>query len=169
MQITLYVAPSIDGYIAKSDKDSEWVSPVCGESFTRTINEYGCIIMGSHTFDQYRGEMYPIKGVLNIVISKDSSRSSTDNDLVFVTSPESAIAVATEHRHVKVLLIGGGTINASFLADDLIDDVIIDIHPLILGQGIKVFENIEKMVSLSRTSIAPMDDNLVQVRYKVNK
>lgn len=169
MQITLYVATSIDGYIAKSDKDSEWVSPVCGESFTRTINEYGCIIMGSHTFDQYQGEMYPIKGVLNIVVSRDGSRSSTDSDLVFVTSPESAIAEATKSGHIKALLIGGGTINASLLSANLIDDVIIDIHPLILGQGIKVFENIEKMVSLARTNVTPMADDLVQVRYKVNK
>ncbi len=169
MQIALYVAISIDGYIAKLDKDSEWVSPVCGESFTRTINEYGCIIMGSHTFDQYRDEMYPVKGILNIVISKDGSRSSTDNDLVFVTSPESALAVSTEHGYVKALLIGGGTINASFLRDNLIDDVIVDIHPLILGQGIKVFENIEKMVRLSSANITPMAEDLVQVRYKVIK
>lgn len=169
MQITLYIAPSIDGYIATTTKDSEWVSPVCGESFMQTINDYGCIILGSHTYDQYMGEMYPIKDVLNIVLSSDPTRTSDNPNLVFVQTVEAALSAAADHGHTKALLIGGGTINASFLAADLIDDLILDIHPLILGKGIKAFENIEKFVRLRRTSVKPMDDDLVQIRYQVIK
>ena len=169
MQITLYIAPSIDGYIATSDKDSEWVSPVCGESFMQTINDYGCIILGSHTYDQYMGEMYPVKDVLNIVVSSDTNRQSSDPYLVFAPSPSAAISLAQSHGHTKALLIGGGTVNAAFLKESLIDDIILDIHPLILGKGIKEYENIEKMVHLRRTSVKPMDDDLVQIRYQIIK
>lgn len=169
MQITLYIAPSIDGYISTSDKDSEWVSPVCGESFMQTINDYGCIILGSHTYDQYKGEMYPIKDALNIVLSSDPTRTSDNPDLVFVQSVKAALSVVADHGHPKALLIGGGTVNAAFLKESLIDDIILDIHPLIIGKGIKEFENIEKFVRLRRTSVKPMDDDLVQIRYQVIK
>jgi dihydrofolate reductase len=169
MQITLYIAPSIDGYIATSSRDSEWVSPACGESFMQAIHDYGCIILGSHTYDQYQGEMYPVKDVLNIVVSSDTSRHSTDPNLVFAPSPSSAITLAQSRGHDKALLIGGGTINAAFLKESLIDDIILDIHPLILGKGIKEFENIEKLVHLRRTSVTPMEDDLVQVSYQVIK
>jgi len=169
MQITLYVAPSIDGYIATSDKDSEWVSPTCGKSFMQAVHDYSCIILGSHTYDQYQGEMYPVKEVFNIVVSSDKSRHSSDPDLVFAPSPSTAISLAQTHGHAKALLIGGGTINAAFLKESLIDDIILDVHPLILGKGIKEFENIEKFVRLRRTSVTPMDDDLVQIRYQVIK
>ena len=169
MRITLYVATSVDGYIAKLNKDSEWVSPVCGESFNQTIQEYGCIILGSHTYDQYHEEMYPVKGVLNIVVSSDAKRQSDNPELVFAHTPHAAIEIAKINGHDKALLIGGGTINASFLKENLIDDLIIDIHPLILGKGIKVFENIETETALTRNSVVSMEDDLVQMRFSVNK
>lgn len=169
MKVTLYMATSIDGYIAKLDKDSEWVSEACATSFMKTINEYGCIIVGSHTFDQYTPDLYPIKDTINIVLSSDKTRGSSDKNVFFVTDANSALVIAEAQNCQQALLIGGGHTNSTFLKENLIDEIILDVHPLILGKGIKLFEDIEKLVNLERLSTISMDDGLVQIRYKVIK
>lgn len=169
MKVTLYMAISIDGYIAKLDKDSEWVSDTCATSFMKTINEYGCIIVGSHTFDQYSPDLYPIKDVINIVVSSDSSRQPSSDNIFFATDAKSAVATAVDHNCQQALLIGGGHTNSTFLKESLIDEIILDVHPLILGKGIKIFEDFEQMTDLERLSTTPMDDGLVQIIYKIIK
>lgn len=169
MHITLYMAPSIDGYIAKSDKDSEWVDEACVDSFMQTIREYGCIIMGNTTYSMYTPDLYPIKDVLNIVITSNHPSKPNTSNLVFVKDAQEALEMAQSMGHKMALLIGGGTTNSSFLKDNYIDNIILDIHPIILGNGIKIFENIEKQVELERISINPMENGLVQIRYKVIK
>lgn len=163
------MAPSIDGYIAKSNKDSEWVDEVCVESFMKTIHEYGCIIMGNTTYSMYTPDLYPIKDVLNIVITSKKLPSSFRSNLIFANEAKEAIKIAQTSGHSRALLIGGGTTNGLFLKSNYINDVILDVHPIILGQGIKIFENIEKHVKLKLTKISPMKNDLVQIRYNVIK
>ena len=48
------MAISVDGYVAKKDGDSDWVSPVDSVNFEQKIKETGCLIVGRRTFDQYQ-------------------------------------------------------------------------------------------------------------------
>lgn len=65
------MATSIDGYIAKKNGDSDWVSEVDAANFEQKIKEMGCIIVGRKTFDQYQGDLYPVPDVTNIVLSSN--------------------------------------------------------------------------------------------------
>jgi len=67
------------------------------------------------------------------------------------------------------LIIGGGKINGSFLEKNLIDEVIIDIQPVILGRGIRLFENIEKFVELDFVEHKSVEGGLNILRYKIQK
>ena len=70
------MAISADGFIAKKDGNSDWVSPVDTLNFERAIKENRCIIVGRKTFEQYKEELYPIEGVTNIVVTQNNSLKS---------------------------------------------------------------------------------------------
>lgn len=166
MKITLYMAISIDGFIAKKDGDSDWVSPVDSANFEQKIKEKGCIIVGRRTFDQYQGDLYPVKNVTNIVVTSNSSLKSEGN-VVYVQTPSEAIKVAEERGHKEALLIGGGTTNGLFFKAGLIDEIFLSVHPLVLGSGIKLFENAETNIKLEFLDQKEFGEGLTQLHYRV--
>ena len=170
MKVTLYMAISADGFIAKKDGDSDWVSPVDTANFEKAIKEHGCIIVGRKTFDQYQGDIYPIDGVTNIVVTSDKALKSDKPNVYFVAGSVKEIIESIKQKgHDKALLIGGGTTNASFLNANAIDDMILSVHPLILGNGIKLFESEEVDIKLELVSETKLEEGLIQERYKLLK
>lgn len=167
MKVTLYMAISIDGYIAKNDGDSDWVSEVDSRNFEKKIEETGCIVVGRKTFEQFYDVLYPVEGVTNIVVTSDASRQDKNQNVTFVSSPQEALRVAMQKGHDKVLLIGGGHVNSAFVRDNLIDEVLLCVHPLIIGEGIKIFEHFGKQVHLDFIGSKEMGEGLVQLHYKV--
>ena len=169
MYVTLYMAISIDGYIAKKDGDSDWVSEVDSKIFEKKIEESGCIVVGRKTFDQYYDDLYPVEGVTNIVLTNDATRQDKNENVIFVPSPKEALQAANQKGHDMVLLIGGGHVNGAFIQDNLIDEVFLSVHPLILGEGIKIFENFRKQIDLEFVGSKEMEEGLIQLHYKIKK
>lgn len=163
------MAISIDGFIAKKDGDSDWVSPVDSANFEQKIKEKGCIIVGHRTFDQYQGDLYPVKDVTNIVLTSDSSLKSEKDNVVYAQSPSEAIKLVQRRGHDKALLIGGGTTNGLFLREGLIDEIFLSVHPLILGNGIKLFEGVETDIKLEFLDQKKLGEGLIQLHYQVSK
>lgn len=169
MKVILYMAISIDGYIAKKNGDSDWVSEVDSKIFEKKIKEAGCIVVGRRTFEQYYGELYPIDGVTNIVLTNDVTRQDKNRNVVFVSSPQEALKVAKQKGYDKVFLVGGGHVNGSFIRENLIDEMFLSVHPLILGEGIKIFEGFGEQVDLELVSLKQIGEGLVQLHYKIKK
>lgn len=169
VNVTLYMAVSIDGYIATKDGNSDWVSEADATFFQKEIAKAGCIIVGRKTFEQFYGDLYPIANVTNIVVSKKKHKTSNDKNVVFVSSVRRALKTAVQKKHKKVLLIGGGTINSAFLKANLIDEIILSVHSHILGEGIHLFEGYEGIVTLQYQSSKTLSEGLTQLRYRVEK
>jgi dihydrofolate reductase len=167
MKVILYMAISIDGFIAKKDGDSDWVSPVDTVNFEKMIKEKGCIIVGRRTFDQYQGNIYPVIGVTNIVVTTELSLKSETNSVVYAKSPNEAVKLAQEKGHNEALLIGGGITNGLFLKEGLVDEVFLSVHPLILGEGIKLFEKVESYIKLELINHKELKKGLIQLHYRI--
>jgi len=84
-------------------------------------------------------------------------------------SPKEALSLLEKEGFKPVLLAGGSNLNASFAKEGLIDEIIINIEPVIVGKGIPVFatENFDLKFLLLGTKI--IDDQIIQLRYKVSK
>jgi len=169
MKVILYMAVSADGFIATKDGDSDWVSEVDAQNFERKIAEAGCVILGGKTFDQYEGDLFPLEDVTNVVISRRQRTQSKYSNVVFVKSVEDALKSAKNKNRNTVLLIGGGTINGFFLNKGLIDEIFLSVHPLVLGDGIKLFEGSNLTVNLELLDSSELGEGLVQLHYKVIK
>jgi len=69
----------------------------------------------------------------------------------------------------KILLSGGGTINSAFMKDSLVDEIIINVEPFVLGNGIRIFsqENFESKLRL--LDVKRLKSGIIQLRYKIIK
>lgn len=163
MKVTLYMAISTDGFIAKTDMGTKWVLEEDFAILDKKIINHGCVILWNTTFKEFGTTPW----VINIIIST-SPKTSQDN-VYYVWSTKEAIELCTRLQQQNPLLIGGWITNGSFLKENLIDEIIIDIQPVILWKGIKIFEDIEKFVELEFVEHTPLEQWLNILRYKVKK
>jgi len=167
MKITLHLALSADGFIAKSNGDSDWVSPIDGDLFLSRAKEAGCVVVGRKTFEQYKGQLFPVENVANIVLT--SHPLVETGSTFFATSPEEAIAKAEKRSCSSLLVAGGGKTGATFLKAGLIDEIFFSVHPIVLGTGIKPFENLDKVYGLQLAGTKQLCGGLVELHYIVEK
>jgi dihydrofolate reductase len=172
MKLTLYNAISIDGFIADKNGNSSWVSPIDQENFDSAIQNAGNIIVGRKTFEQFENELFPIKNIKNFVFTKDPTFSRSNKDIYVINkTPGTFVLQMKEDGIENLLLIGGGKLNASFLKENLIDEIILVIHPIILGSGIKLFEDVDlnELKNLELRSSKELGGGLMQLKYEVKR
>jgi len=162
------MAISADGYIATRDHNTDWVSDTDWQQFGHYVSQAKCVVMGRKTYEQ-SGDNFPYDCDCNIVMTSNPTFTSTLPNVLFTNkTPSKVIQLAQSKDYDQLLLIGGGKVNTSFMKENLIDEIILSLHPLILGQGIKLFDNDTLTTSLTLVTIKQLPQ-LVQLHYRVNK
>jgi dihydrofolate reductase len=161
VQVTIQAAISVDGFIATPDGDTDWVKDL--ELYEQACREYGCMIMGRTTYDEYAGPAFD--GVQHIVLTSKPQESRHDN-VHFVQTVEQAMAKAKELGFDKLLVIGGGQTNGSFMRAGVVGQLMLDVHPIVLGQGKKLLGDFDRQVQLRHTSTKEYP-NFVCLSYDV--
>jgi dihydrofolate reductase len=140
MKVIIYMAMSANGYIAHDDDDTSFVSDVEWKSFDAMSKRAGNAIIGARTCAVCNeGGQFPFPGRLNVVVSSKSVEHDYGKDVVFVKSPKEALRVLEKRGFKTAFVAGGGMLNASFLKAGLVDEIYLDVEPVVLGQGIKLF------------------------------
>jgi len=165
MKTALHLAISADGFIAKADGDSDWVSPIDGDLFISRAKAAGCLVVGKKTFDQYHGSLYPIVGVLNIVLTHDTVAEQADTDVVFARSPAEAIEIAERNGYSNLLVAGGAKTSRAFLDAGLVNEIFLSVHPLRLGAGMKPFEDLSKDTRYKLARTKELGGGLIEEQY----
>lgn len=172
MKVIIYNAISVDGFIARDNDDTDWVCDTDWKIFSRIVKSSKAIVMGRKTY-QTSGEDFPYDCDLNVVMTKNKKlvkKSKPRDGIVFRTKKlENVIEEVEKKGFKKLLIIGGGKLNGSFLKKNLVDEIIVDIHPIILGKGIKLFQGEEYDKQLKRVNVRTHNEGLVQVKYKVKR
>lgn len=167
MELTLYMAISIDGNIAYENWDSSFVSPLDEKIFWEIIQWSDAVLIGRKTYEQYLWEIYPIPNKINIVISTSEYEMLPEQQTYFAQSPEEAMQIAQEHKCRNLLLVWWWHINSSFFSKNLINEIILDIHPLILWKGIWLFEwTFQEQIPFEIKEINNIWENQILIKYK---
>jgi dihydrofolate reductase len=168
MKVILYMAISTDGYIAKENDDTSWITAEEWNSYSAAIQNAGNLIVGHRTYDilTKQPEFSELKDIRLVAVSHQDFDTIADNHSV-VHSPKEALEQLKSFE--EVILAGGGDLNGSFLKENLIDEIYLDIEPIVLGKGIKLFENGGTEVKLELLETKKITDNEIQLHYKVLK
>jgi dihydrofolate reductase len=156
VEIIQYNDVSLDGYIAGADDDTSWIPECGGQEFEEVVSNNEVILMGRRSYEfAVIEEMFPYDCSLNLIMTHDEEQlENDDNDGVIFTdkTPEEVVELIGELGFNSVFLMGGGQLNTSFLEANLIDEIILTVHPIVLGDGIKLYEGLESIVNFDLIS-----------------
>lgn len=167
MKVTLYMAISVNGYIAKLNDNTEWVCESDWDELQKKLKESDAVIMGRRTYE-ISGEDFPYGECLNVVFTRNPNLAKEQNNTLFTNkNPAEVLNVLERQRKENILIIGGGEINRLFLKSGLVDEIILSVHPILLGDGVKFSANGLYESELKLLGVNKLDQDLVQLRYKV--
>lgn len=165
------MAITLDGKIAQSsDHFPDWTGKADKKFFMETTKQAGCLIMGNTT---YKTIGRPLPGRKNVILTRNPEANSEQgiakSELEFTNKvPEDLLKQLEGEGFNEVILAGGAQINTLFAKNDLIDEVLLTISPLVFGDGIGLFSDLVDL-RLELQELTTLDENLVLVRYKVLK
>jgi dihydrofolate reductase len=90
-----------------------------------------------------------------------------DSSHVVAHSPQEALQVLEDAE--TVIVAGGGNLNGSFLGENLVDELYIDIEPAVLGKGIPLFNGPDFDRALKLIGTKQLSENEIQLHYQVLK
>lgn len=171
----VFIATSLDGFIARSDGDIEWLlkrdDPSEDHGYNSFIADIDGIILGRRTYEKVLTfeEWFYSKPV--IVLSKTLTNSNIPERLmdkvrILDTTP-SELMNRLDREGWKRVYVDGGQLIQSFLQEGLIEDMIISKVPVLLGQGRPLFGPLKKEISLEHETTLAFPSGLVQSRYRV--
>jgi len=172
-KIIVHIATSADGYIARPDGDIEWLTDRPAPkgfygipAFERSIDT---ILFGRKTFDVGLTMDASFSGkTKNFVFSRQPPPPAVPSGVEFVNEPIRSFADRLRQGSGKnIWMMGGGEIIASFLDAGGIDEFIISVVPVFIGDGIPLIARRHRHVPLSLQSVTPFPDGVVQVHYHV--
>lgn len=171
MKIIIVMAQTIDGKIAKDAKHgANWTSKADKKAFVEETKKHGVIIMGSSTFDTIGR---PLPGLLNLILTSKPEKYQNKEEkgvLEFVSGSPKEIVEILEKRGFNSAALGGGAkTNSAFLKAGLVDEILLTIEPLVFGKGINFTQGTELDLKLELIEQTKLDENSIQLRYKILK
>lgn len=173
----VFIATSLDGYIARRDDDIDWLTSfsALGEDhgYNAHIAKMDGIIMGRGTYEKVVtfDQWYYEKPVL--VLSRSLAPAAVPEHLkgkveIVPATPEDAMKLAAARGWQRIYADGGKLIQ-SFLRAGFIEDMIISRMPILLGDGIPLFGPLDHDVALDHVETKSFPSGLVQSRYRVKR
>ena len=167
-KVVLYIATSLDGYIASPDGSIDWLFHDADYGFTEFMASVDAVVMGRKTWEQARTfEDVPFAGKQVIVFSRSQSNADKSRIRFVQGDPETTIPEIKSSVQKDNWLVGGGDLIQQFIASHLIDEFRIFVHPIILGEGIPLFPRQSQRTILSFVSSQSFPSGLVELRYRL--
>ena len=171
MKTTLLMATSVNGFIARRDGDEDFLPNDNWKQMLLYIKKHGNLIWGRKTYEAVTswGEKYlnDLKQYPIIIVSK-SKKSFSESNVTVCPSPEEAIEIAKNKNYKKPLLSGGASLNTSFVKNNLVDEIILNINPTILADGIKLFSESDFEMQLALKEVNELSSGIVELSYNVS-
>ena len=162
----VFVATSLDGYISDRDDGLDWLHSIpnpdnfdCG--WGEFLDRIDAIVMGRKTFEKVCGfdcDWPYSKPVFVLSRSLSSLPQEYEGKAELISGSLADVLAALHGKGHEQLYIDGGTTVQSFLEEDLIDEMIITVLPILLGGGAPLFGELSK----------PLDFDLVNTEVILN-
>jgi dihydrofolate reductase len=164
-QLVLYIATSLDGYIARPSGDVDWLYTDQDYGYSEFFASVEMVLMGRKTYDQILAfGKYPYTGTRGFVYSRTPRHP--DANVTFISSDvASFVSELKSGPGGRIWLVGGSEMVAECLRHDLIDEFMVFIHPVILGAGIPLFTSGLPECPLQFVAAETYSSGLVQVCY----
>lgn len=155
-EAVLFIAMSLDGYIADSNGGVGWLHGQGSDSenidvYSEFVKGIYTILMGWNTYDQVTTELSPMEWIYSdftTYVFTHNEIASTEQIYFINANPVELLKKLKSKSGKNIWICGGADLIRQLMCDDLIDQYYISVIPTILGSGIRLFGNLENEIKL---------------------
>ena len=170
--VILYIAASLDGFIATSDGGLDWLDKCKRDDEDYGYRDFygrvGASVMGARTYEK----SIMLKGAIDehmptyVVTHRERFAQEHSNVVLHSGDLRELLYIVKKKTEKDIWLVGGGQLAQSFLRESLLDEIILSTIPIILGEGISLLGSIGKEVELTLKENRLYPTGVVQARYR---
>jgi len=167
LRCSAFLAMTLDGFIARPDGRFDFLKPFQEEAhgYQAFLDSVDVLVVGRNTYEVVLGfPEWPYPGKRCVVLSHRPGPSRHAEEFLSGTPAEVAVRLSrTGARHAYV---DGGAVVSEFLAAGLLDDLTVSVVPIVLGQGIRLFQGSFPECHLRLEGSRSFPSGVVQATYR---
>ncbi len=181
--VTIHMVASLDGFIARKDGSTDWLEtsdefadgdtldPGFVEAFLKTID---CYVMGSRTYEtalnfEAKGFGWAYGDKPTFVLTHRELPRTRDTVQFHAGDLAQFVNERLRPAFRSIWFVGGGALSAECLRLGLADEVRYSIVPVLIGDGIPFFDQLDRDVALHLVEVKAYKSGMVGLRYEVNR
>ncbi len=173
----VFIATSLDGYIARHDGDIGWLlqrdDPAEDHGYTDFIADKDRIVMGRGSYEKVLTlDPWPYDRpvlVLSRQLASTPVPPALEGKVQFIDCSPTALMATLAGANVHRVYVDGGQLVQSFLRDGLIEDMVITTVPVLIGAGRPLFGALGQDIGLTLVSSRSFPSGLVQSTYRIDR
>jgi dihydrofolate reductase len=182
-RVTIHMASSLDGFIARRDGRVDWLetsdrfedgdvmAPDAVAEFLRTID---CYVMGSRTYEtaldfEARGFGWSYGDKATFVLTHRELRKTRNTVEFYAGDLRRLVEERLKPKFRNIWFIGGGAVSGECLRRGLADELRYSILPILIGDGIPFFDRLDRDVALHLLEVKAYQSGMVALRYEVKR
>ncbi|EAY30378.1 riboflavin biosynthesis protein RibD C-terminal domain protein [Microscilla marina ATCC 23134] len=175
-KVKLYIAISLDGFIARKNGALDWLEGIPNPNkldygYQAFYDSIDTVLMGRVTYNEILGfgVDWPYGNCQSVVFSRNKSLKISTPKTQLINEAVTAYVHRLKQQTGKdIWLVGGGNLLTSFLNEGLVDEMIIAIAPVVIGEGLPLFPNVPQETTLELVDTTSYDTGFVSLTYRVN-
>jgi dihydrofolate reductase len=173
MKISICMSVSLNGITCLDDGSEDFLSKEGGQSALNITKKAGAMIWGRRTYEIVGGSFrksleQKLQAIPKVIVSANPRFKVSDNFLL-ASSPQAAINLLEAKGVRAAVVCGGSKLNTAFLQAGLVDEIIINVEPIIIGKGLPLFAPADFEVRTELINVKPVNKGELLLTYKVLK
>jgi dihydrofolate reductase len=169
MNISVYLASSINGMISNKANVPNWLSQEYGQGFLAICQRMKAVVMGKTTYEILIPDHLPLKdeGTL-IVLTHDTAAKSSQSNVVFTDrTPQEIVRILEERGHHEAVIIGGTQTVSEFVKSGLVDELYLVVEPVLFGTGLPLLRDVDAEYKMTLLDVQRLNTHTVQLHYRL--
>jgi dihydrofolate reductase len=182
-KVTLGLANSLDNFIARKDGGSDWLqwNDEVAEISAQFMKTVDALVMGRKTYEVMLAAGAPAyPGATNYVFTRSrrtaaalkkkiAGKKAAKNVVLLSEGADAFVKDLKSKKGKGIVIFGGGELARSLFEADLIDEIVLNIHPVLLGAGIPLFHEMKKQIDLELVEHKVIGGGCLAVTYRVQR
>ena len=173
-KVKLFTAVTLDGYIARPDGNLDWLNALgdpegADYGYGALMASIDTVIMGRTTYQEVLGfgVEWPYSACDSLIVSSNPDLDTPTENTRRVACDAALFGEMKNGTGKDIWLVGGGKLVQFFLDHGLIDEMILSVTPIVLGEGIPLFPSPTKETSFELTHSESYANGIVNLEYKL--
>ncbi len=177
-RVTMHVVASLDGFIARKDNSVGWLEvdsvfeagvSISEEEAAAFVKGIDCYVLGSRTYEHALELGWPYRDTPTVVVTGKEWPESRASVEFYSGDLEALVRGKLAPRFRNIWLVGGAMLCQRFLELGLVDEIVLTVAPVVLGEGLRLFGGLLKEQRLDLKNVVAYKNGFVELTYAVSR